>query len=61
MRSARKTKQAPNSVQIDSILEKISKKGIDSLSEEEKRILSETSNQYKRRAQSKKPESGLAI
>jgi len=48
-------------LEIDAILEKISKKGMDSLSKEERNLLANASAKSQRRAQSKKPESGLAI
>jgi len=48
-------------LEIDSILDKIAKKGMDSLTSDEKRALSEVSGKYQRRAESKKPNSGLAI
>jgi len=48
-------------LEIDAILEKISKNGVDSLSREEKNLLANASAKSQRRAQSKKPESGLAI
>jgi membrane associated rhomboid family serine protease len=47
--------------QLDDVLEKISKKGVESLTAEEKELLERTSGKYQRRAQSKKPESGLTI
>jgi hypothetical protein len=46
---------------IDTLLEKVSKQGMDSLSEEERAFLHGVSQKYQRRAQSKKPDSGLAI
>jgi membrane associated rhomboid family serine protease len=49
------------SVEMDAILEKISQKGIDSLTNEEKALLDQMSGKYRRRAESDKPESGLAI
>jgi membrane associated rhomboid family serine protease len=49
------------SVQIDAILEKINTQGIDSLSPTERGLLENTSAKFQSRAQSKKPESGLAI
>ena len=49
------------SVQIDAILEKINTKGIDSLSSAERGLLENTSAKFQSRAQSKKPDSGLAI
>ena len=54
-------KHKRESLQVDAILEKIGKSGFDSLTEEEKRVLGEVSDKYQRRAESKKPESGLAI
>jgi len=48
-------------LEIDAILEKISKNGMDSLSQEERNLLANASAKSQRRAQSKKPESGLAI
>jgi membrane associated rhomboid family serine protease len=56
-----KPKQQRQNLEIDSILDKIAKKGMDSLSPEEKRALTEVSSKYQRQSQSKKPESGLAI
>ncbi len=47
--------------QVDAILEKVRKGGMDTLTEEEKTTLQEVSAKYQRRAESKKPESGLAI
>jgi membrane associated rhomboid family serine protease len=47
--------------EVDAILEKISKKGFESLSEEEKSKLQQASNKFRSRSESKKPESGLAI
>jgi len=48
-------------LQIDAILEKISVSGLDSLSPEERELLLNTSAKFQSRAESKKPESGLAI
>jgi membrane associated rhomboid family serine protease len=48
-------------LEIDAILEKINKSGIDSLSSEERSALDNASAKSRRRAESKKPESGLAI
>ena len=48
-------------LEIDAILGKISKQGMDSLSPEERNLLANASAKSQRRAQSKKPESGLAI
>jgi hypothetical protein len=47
--------------QLDDILEKISKRGVESLTAEEKELLERTSSKYRRRAQSKTPDSGLAF
>lgn len=48
-------------LEMDAILDKISKKGINSLTSEEKALLDQVSNKYRRRSDSKKPESGMAI
>jgi membrane associated rhomboid family serine protease len=48
-------------LQIDAILEKINVSGLDSLSPEERELLLNTSAKFQSRAESKKPESGLAI
>jgi membrane associated rhomboid family serine protease len=48
-------------VQMDAVLDKISKTGIESLTAEEKALLSEVSGKYQRRAQSSKPRSDLPI
>ena len=47
--------------QVDAVLEKIAKSGLDSLTPQERVLLEEVSGEYRRRADSKKPESGLAI
>src|SRR5260221_3419617 len=60
-RSSRRPKHRGENLEIDSILDKIANKGMDSLTPEEKRTLSEVSGKYQRRAESKKPNSGLAI
>jgi hypothetical protein len=49
------------SAEMDAVLEKISKNGIESLTAEEKKLLGEVSGKYQRRAESSKPKSGLAI
>ena len=49
------------SLQLDAVLEKISKSGMESLTSEEKNLLGQVSAKYQRRGESKKPESGLAI
>lgn len=46
---------------IDAILEKVGREGMDSLTAQEKALLQAASDKYRRRAESKKPESGLAI
>lgn len=48
-------------LQMDAILDKIATKGIQSLTKEEKSMLDRMSGKYQRRAESKRPESGLAI
>lgn len=48
-------------LEVDALLEKISRQGIDSLSPEERAVLEDVSRKYRRREQSKKPDSGLAI
>jgi membrane associated rhomboid family serine protease len=63
--SGRRSKAAPKqkreNLEVDAILDKIAKSGIQSLTSEEKALLGQVSEKYKRRAESKKPESGLAI
>jgi hypothetical protein len=49
------------SLELDAVLEKISKSGIESLSHEEKALLSSVSAKYRRRSDSKKPDSDLII
>jgi membrane associated rhomboid family serine protease len=49
------------SAAVDEILEKIATRGFDSLTPEEKNLLGQVSGKYQRRAESKKPQSGLAI
>ena len=48
-------------LRMDNILEKVARSGMESLTVEEKTLLAEVSGKYQRRAESKKPESGLAI
>ncbi len=48
-------------LQIDAILDKIAQSGVESLTAEEKSYLDSVSGKYQRRADSKKPESGLTI
>lgn len=47
--------------QMDDILDKISKHGIESLTAEEKQVLQDESRKLGRRSDSRKPDSGLAI
>jgi membrane associated rhomboid family serine protease len=49
------------SKRVDALLEKIARNGVDSLTAEEKAFLERVSERYRRREQSRKPESGLAI
>jgi membrane associated rhomboid family serine protease len=59
----RKDAKAPRQSErdVDAVLEKISVSGIESLSPEEKALLSSVSEKYRRRADSKKPQSDLII
>ena len=49
------------SLQVDAVLDKISRKGVQSLSPEEKALLDRVSAKYQTRAQSEKPKSDLII
>ncbi len=49
------------SLLIDAVLEKIARHGINSLTPQEKALLGDVAAKYQRRAESKKPDSGLAI
>jgi hypothetical protein len=60
-RSLSRPRRRQERLEIDPILDKIAKKGMNSLSPEEKKVLDEVSGKYQRREQTKKPESGLAI
>ncbi len=60
-RSSNLPKNKHDASQIDRILDKIAKTGLDSLTAEEKKLLGEASGKYQRRAESEKPDSGLAI
>jgi len=60
-RRARLARHRQENLQVDAILEKIAKRGVASLTVEEKALLDEVSGKYRRRAESKKPDSGLAI
>jgi membrane associated rhomboid family serine protease len=60
----RKSRAAPRlssrpEQEADTILRKISESGFDSLTEEEKKMLKEISNKYRRRAQRENPKSGF--
>jgi membrane associated rhomboid family serine protease len=48
-------------LQLDAVLEKISRTGIESLTAEEKALLNNASAEYRRRGDSKPPKSGLPI
>lgn len=50
-----------DNLQVDAILDKIAKRGVDSLTAEERALLESVSGKLRRRAESKKPDSGLAI
>ena len=54
-------KHKRENLEIDTILDKIAAKGIQNLTKEEKAMLDRMSGKYRRRADSNKPESGLAI
>ena len=60
-RERRPPRNKREAAQVDAVLEKIAKRGLDSLTAEERALLEEVSGKYRRRAESKKPESGLAI
>jgi membrane associated rhomboid family serine protease len=53
--------QKPEDAQVDAILEKISKKGADSLTADEKALLEGVSRKLRRQAESKKSHSSLTI
>jgi membrane associated rhomboid family serine protease len=65
VRSRNRQRELPQykqqALRLDAILEKISRHGVDSLTSEDKAILEEASAQSRRRAESEKPKSGLAI
>ena len=48
-------------IEVDAILEKIAKTGMESLTPEERSLLGQVSAKARRQADSKKPDSGLAI
>jgi membrane associated rhomboid family serine protease len=54
-------KPAPEASQVDAILDKIARNGVNSLSAEERRLLEEVSGKYRRRAESRKAGSSLTI
>jgi hypothetical protein len=54
-------KHKRETLEMDAILDKIAKKGIHNLTKDEKAMLDRMSGKYRRRAESNKPESGLAI
>src|SRR5215831_17079972 len=60
-RSPGVAKHKQRQLQLDAVLEKISRKGIESLTPEEKALLQSTSAEYRRRADSKPPQSDLPI
>lgn len=63
-RSAKPSRIPPSrseELELDAVLEKISKTGIQSLTSEEKSLLTSVSKKYKRRSEVKKPASNLII
>ena len=60
-KSSRAPKRKQRQLQIDAVLEKISRSGLESLTPEEKALLNTVSAEYRRRADSKPPQSGLPI
>jgi membrane associated rhomboid family serine protease len=60
-KAASAPKSRRETAEVDAILEKIGRSGMDSLTEEEKAVLGQTANKYQRRSDSSKPRSGLAI
>ena len=58
-KSSRPPKRKQRQLQIDAVLEKISRSGLESLTPEEKALLNTASAEYRRRADSKPPQSGL--
>jgi hypothetical protein len=48
-------------MEVDAILEKIAKHGMESLTPEERSLLDQVSAKSRRQADSKKPDSGLAV
>jgi membrane associated rhomboid family serine protease len=60
-RAAPRPAPRTEAAEVDPILEKIARHGIDSLTVEERALLEEVSGKYRRRADSRKPSSGLPI
>jgi len=60
-RSPLATSSKSEPLKVDAILEKISQGGMESLSAEERNFLTAVSEKSRSQAESKKPESGLAI
>jgi Family of unknown function (DUF6576) len=60
-RSTHRPAAKREAAQVDPILEKIARHGIDSLTPEERALLEEVSGKYRRRADSRKPSSDLPI
>ena len=65
LRAKRRRSQLPaykqENMQVDALLDKVAKDGVQSLTVEERAFLQAVSGRYRRREESKKPESGLAI
>ena len=60
-RPARRSGYEPTPAQVDAILEKVTKAGVHSLTPAERSLLEQASGKYRRRAESRKPKSGLPI
>ena len=58
---SKESRHKQEALEVDDILDKISRSGTDSLTAEEKTVLESASGKLRRRAESKKPESGLTI
>jgi membrane associated rhomboid family serine protease len=65
MRAVNRRSELPahkrENMEVDALLDKVAKDGVHSLTAKERAFLREVSNKYRRREESKKPESGLAI
>ncbi len=59
--SPSKPSRRPERLRVDEILEKINQQGINSLTPDERALLDEVSGKYRRRSESKKPDSDLII